>query len=142
MNMEGVDLEVEESWGIGEAVERGLLVSLLGEASRFTVDMKKSWSGRRMSDDKGLNRGARIPVSVFLYNEDSLDSQGIFPDHEPDLCWEFRKEGKRAELFDVLKLRGLGGIRHVDADLAKRADCQRSEHCGSALNKRTRRYLL
>lgn len=95
-----------------------------------------------MSDDKGLNRGARIPVSVFLYNEDSLDSQGIFPDREPDLCWEFRKEGKRAELFDVLKLRDLGGIRHVDADLAKRADCQRSEHCGSALNKRTRRYLL
>jgi hypothetical protein len=31
--MEGVDLEVEESWGIGEAIECGLLVSLLGEAS-------------------------------------------------------------------------------------------------------------
>jgi hypothetical protein len=26
----------------------------------------------------------------------------------------------------------LDSIRHADADLAKRADCQRSEHCGSA----------
>jgi hypothetical protein len=25
----------------------------------------------------------------------------------------------------------LDSIRHADADLAKRADCQRSEHCGS-----------
>jgi hypothetical protein len=48
------------------------------------------------------------------------------------------------ELFGMLKVSDLDSIRHVDADLAKRADCQRtqSEHCGSALNKWTRQYLL
>jgi hypothetical protein len=97
-----------------------------------------------MFDDKGLNLGAELPVSVSLYNEDSLDGQGIPPDHKPDLCWEFRKEDECLELFGILKVSDLDSIRHVDADLAKRADCQRtqSEHCGSALNKWTRQYLL